>query len=212
MLVIVIWFMMHTIEMEKKRTKAIEELAASLGFTFSPGPTPALEASLGSFQLFKKGHSRKVRNVLRQEKGDLTINQFDYTYTVGSGKSSSTYQQTVTLFQARALSLPSFVMGPENFFHKIGEFLGHNDIDFVEAPEFSRRYLLKGTDEGAIRQLFSDEVTGFFGGKPDFSIEGNAGSLLVYRLRKRATPEELPATIEEGLEVFKLLLKSASRT
>jgi len=37
-------------------------------------------------------------------------------------------------------------MGPESFFHRIGDVFGFKDIDFDEEPGFSGCYLLKGND------------------------------------------------------------------
>ena len=38
-----------------------------------------------------------------------------------------------------------FEMRPENLLNKIGAALGRQDIDFDSNPEFSRRYLLRGS-------------------------------------------------------------------
>ena len=39
---------------------------------------------------------------------------------------------------------------------EMGAVLGHQDIDFASHPAFSRRYLLRGHDENAVRVLFTD--------------------------------------------------------
>ncbi|MEC9473853.1 MAG: hypothetical protein VX584_04130, partial [Actinomycetota bacterium] len=61
------------------------------------------------------------------------------------------------MLDAEDLQLPTFVIRPENLFHKIGSTFGYQDIDFDAHPTFSKRYLLRGPDEEAIRNTFTDE-------------------------------------------------------
>jgi hypothetical protein len=62
---------------------------------------------------------------------------------------------TVTLIEIEKFYIPSFFMGPESLFDKIGELFSKTYIDFKEFLRFSKNYLLKGSDETIIRSLFN---------------------------------------------------------
>ena len=81
-----------------------------------------------------------------------------FAYTIGSGKSRRTRRQTVAVMHRRSGRLTPFQLRPEGLFEKIVQSLGGQDIDFVDRPGFSRRYVLQGDDEAAIRALLTDEV------------------------------------------------------
>ena len=118
--------------------------------------------------------------------------------------------QTVIWFRSPQLRLPGFVMRPEDVFHKIGSAFGYQDIDFESnrtAADFSKKYLLRGADEHAIRSLFKDNVLDFFAthsGKP--VLEGRGDRLILYRPGQLIRPENISVFLEEGLEVFRLFV------
>jgi len=207
-IVVVIGAIVMAFWMEKKRTDAVRQLAVSNGFTFHETAPDGLEDKTGQFKLFTKGHSRKIRNTMRQEQAAFTVSQFDYSYTVGSGKNSSTHNQTVLLVETRALSVPAFVLGPENVFHRLGDLFGVKDIDFDRYPDFSRHYLLKGDDEDAVRRLFSADILGFFTVHTGYSIEGSGNLLLIYKGGKRLSVKDMEPAMQQRLEIFKLFWKS----
>ena len=86
------------------------------------------------------------------------INVFDYRFTISTGKTSVTKEQTVFFMNSKELGLPDFYMKPEHFLHKIAAFLGFEDIDFEEFPGFSDQYHLKGEDEHYIRAVMGEDV------------------------------------------------------
>jgi hypothetical protein len=186
---------------EKKRSEQWKQAADELGFTFTEQPGTRPLDTLAGFHLFSQGHSKKVRNQLRGEAGGLEVLLFDYRFTVGSGKHSHTHQQTVLCFQLAGVSLPKFTLRPENFLHKIGKLFGYQDINFDSHPAFSKKYLLRGTDEAAIRELFTEEILAYYESRDGVSTEGNGDHLLFYRADKRISPEKVRAFLEEGFEV-----------
>ena len=115
--------------------------------------------------------------------------------------------QSVICFQSPQLNLPKFRLRPEYFSDKIGSKLGYQDIDFESHPtaaEFSKKYLLRGKDEQKIRALFTDEVLAFFAGQDKIRVEGFSSHLCFYRAPKLIEPEDIPAFMKEGFEVFRL--------
>src|SRR5512144_2231352 len=147
---------------EKARTDRLQDLSATLGFSFErEGNLERLKA-LADVPLFNRGHSKRVKNVLTGRSGEIDVSAFDYRYTVGHGKQAHTSNQTVALFWGVGRTLPDFQMAPENFFFdKLSKILGHQDIDFDSSPEFSSCYTLRGPDETAIRSAFTAEAQSY---------------------------------------------------
>ncbi|MGE5671959.1 MAG: hypothetical protein ACM31E_10970 [Fibrobacterota bacterium] len=196
---------------EQKRTASIEAAAKTLGFTFDKDTVHACTIASLPFKLFTTGHSKRTKNVMEQNGNDLSIAHFDYSYSIGSGKNKNIYNQTVTVFQSPKLNLPSFLMGPERFFHRIGDVLGFKDIDFDDEPEFSKIYLLKGNDEKAIRSFFDLSLLRFFKIRPGLSIETANNSLVVYNKSKRIKPDQINAVLKERIEIYTMLLNRSAK-
>ncbi len=195
---VVVWY--HS----KQRQKAFERLAETLNFTFyAKGDQSSLDAMRG-FHLFSQGHSRKILNVLTGKFNDIPVMVMDYKYTTGSGKSSHTWNQTVIAIESEKLALPVFVLRPENLFDKIGNVFGKKDIDFETAPLFSKKYLLRGDDEPAIRMIFNQWIIEYYEQHLGLSTEGDGRKLIYYRLSKTVSPDKIQAFLQEGYEIFGL--------
>jgi hypothetical protein len=134
------------------------------------------------------------------------INVFDYRYTVSTGKSSHTFHQSVFFIQSKQLAMPQMLLKPENFFHKIGAWLGMQDIDFEEHPEFSDRYLLQGEDEERIRRTMSNEtVMRFFTVEKNWSLESIGFYLVLYQERKLIDPGHFKTLYGKGMKLYEQL-------
>jgi len=194
---------------EKKRTAALADAALRLGFSFEDRISNEEAAALGSFHLFKIGRSRKGKNLMRGKSYGADAIVLDYQYTVGGGKSSHTYSQTVVIYPGSAggTALPDFTLGPEHWWDKVGEVFGHRDIDFESSEEFSKHYLLKGPDEAAIRTLFGAEPLGYFAQHQGWSVEAAGGSLVIYHTGRRAKPEEMQPFLAETAAVRRTLVR-----
>lgn len=189
---------------EKKRTEQFREMAKDAGLPFFPKGDGSLRKRLEHFHLFSQGRCRKIRNMLHGETNDVELAVLDYRYTVGSGKHSRTYRQSVIYFCSPTLCLPHFALRPEVLFHKIGTAFGYQDIDFEDHPEFSSMYLLRGRDETSIREFFDDKLLAFFEAEKKISVEGGSDQIVFYRHKKRIRPEELHRFMDEGFRVFTL--------
>lgn len=198
-----IMFVVH--KFEKARTERFQAVADELGLKFFPNGDPEVQNAMGHLWLFKQGHSRKTKNMLCGQTEDIDLAIFGYRYTTGSGKHRHTHQQTVISFRSPHLSLPEFELRPENLFHKIGQALGYKDIDFESHPTFSKRYIVRGPIDAAIRDLFTPEILEEFESQNGISIESSNDRLIYYRAGKRIKPEEVRSFMEEGFRIYGLL-------
>ena len=189
------------IRYEKARREALRKIALRLEFSyekeFTPGP------GLQKLKLFNKGHSRKASNLLTGERHGVSYKIFDYRYTVGGGRNSHTFRQTIAFALLTQANLPHFILAPENFFHKIGEKLGFQDINFRDFPGFSQHYLLRGENVEAIRGLFKPRLLEYFQGKKfKTTLEGGGNSLILFKHRKRIKPEDLEIFYHQFREII----------
>ncbi len=194
----------YAYQQEKKRTAALKQLADELKFDFAPKGDEKLRADLGGFTLFSHGHAKKLTNLLRGTTPELDVAVFDYRYTVGGGHHRHTSRQTVVSFRFPGGRLPRFSLRPETVWHRIGSWLGYQDINFESHPVFSQKYLLRGKDEPAIRSLFTPDVLEQFEARTGLCVEGAADRLIVYRPGKRVDPEAIRSLMEEAFGILAL--------
>ncbi len=91
------------------------------------------------------------------------------TYTVSTGKSSMTY----TRMRAPYVNPEGFrfTVYRKGLFSELGKLLGMQDIE-VGDPEFDEAFIVKGTDESRVRELFADaEVRSLLLAQPQVRLE-----------------------------------------
>ena len=198
----VIWFALH--KLEKNRSLRFQEIADQMGLNFHRKGDSGLQARFSALTLFGRGHSRKSYNVLSGQSQNIDVAVFGYQYTTGGGKNSHTSRQTVMAFDSPHLQLPAFELRPEHMFHKIGQAFGYSDIDFETHPQFSKKYLLRGKNEDAIRDVFTADALEFFEAGKGISVEARDGQLIYYRSGRRIKPEEIQAFMEQAFRCYAL--------
>ena len=195
---LIVGLIVYNNKKEKERTLAMQQAAQQMGWTFAPEAQLGMIPHSDYFNLFKQGHSKSIKNMIYGQMNGAKAAVFDYRYTVGHGKNSHTYNQTVIYFESPRLQLPMFTMSPENFMHKFISALGYQDIDFGNRPEFSKRYLLRGQDEGAIRQSFTAHILSFYEANQGLHTEGGGSQLFIYRLSYRVPPMQAGQFLQWG--------------
>lgn len=192
-LAITVISIVYTRKVREKRRKDMEEFSGKIGFSYTSQPTEDSMSSFSNFGLFKMGYDRKAENLLEGIFDNITLKIFDYRYTVSSGKSSHTHYYTVFCAFIDDFSLPGFELRKEGFFDKVGDVLGFRDIDFDSHPDFSKRYLLKGTDEAEIRRIFSPKVLEYFEKRnEDISVEASGDKVVIYSTAVTGWGNEIP--------------------
>lgn len=193
---------------EKKRTEALQTSAINMGLDFSRLPNSELLPSLSNFPLFSHGHSRKAFNVMSGKIDKTEVKLFDYRYTTGAGKNQHTHNQTVVLLRSEVLDLPPFSLKPQHVFHNIGKAFGYQDIDFDSHALFSEKYLLRSSDEEAVREVFVAEILEYFEARLGLSTEARGDQLIFFRSSKKVKPEDLPTILKDGFHIFTLFKRS----
>lgn len=196
----------------KQRAAELRSLADTLGFNYV-GNDSSRTGQVNT-ALFRRGGRRRFRNVMNGTYGSHQVSIFDYSYTVTGGESSSTYTQTVAaIVQDR--QLPWFELRPEGFLDRIAQALVQRDIDFETHPEFSKRYVLRGQDETAIRAMFTPALLSFFEMLPSerkWHMEASDFTLLVYRTNLTVAPSEIRTFLDEACSIANSLFASSGRS
>ncbi len=190
---------------ERARTETLRRVADAAGLTFQAKADLAAVRALGDVQLFSRGHSQRVSCLMTGRIGDQPGAVFDYWYTTGAGKHQSTHAQTVVLLPSAKTAFPDVQMAPENPLLRIAEAFGYQDIDIDSSPEFSRRYIVKGADEAAIRAALHPRATSYFAAHEGWTVEVRSGNVAIYRAGSRPRPEDLRAFIEEACAAVRSL-------
>ena len=198
---------------KRLRTAELRQTAKQLNMDFEEKDEWGLKALLHDFEVFRKGGRRRITNIMSKTIGlmDEKINIFDYQYTISTGKSSSTFYQTVFFIQSKELGLPEMLIYPENFFHKIGSLFGMQDIDFVEYPEFSRKFLVQG-DEWRIRRLVDEDLAKFFLVERHWCLESLGFYLVFYRRKVLVSPKSIKMLFKKGMDLYEHLKASQTPT
>ncbi|MFK7980720.1 MAG: hypothetical protein AB8G86_12115 [Saprospiraceae bacterium] len=188
------------------RTEQLERIAKELELSFAAKDEFGLINLLKDFKLFRRGGRKRITNILGEKEesleGDFRV--FDYRYTISTGKSSRTFRQTVFFVQSKKLGLPEFYMQPEHFFYKIGNYLGIEDIDFEEFPQFSDQYWLKGKDEAAVRRSMNAEILHFFTIEKYWSLEGLNYFLIFYSKNKVLHGDQVKMLYHKGKQIVEM--------
>ena len=188
----------------QERTRQLAAVAPLLGWQFSEAAGLNWIPNLEKFALFSQGHSKSISNAMYGEIEGVKAAVFDYHYTVGSGKNQSTFNQSVVYFEPRNLNLPFFSLRPEHVFHKLIAAFGYQDIDFGNRPEFSKRYLLRGPDELAVRNLFNDALLGFYEMNQGLSADGGGNQLFIFQQNYRQPPQQIQSAVTSALQLQRL--------
>jgi hypothetical protein len=181
-----------------ERTEALHAYARRRGWTFVEKPAAGVVAEMERFELFEQGRDRTIANFMAGADGAFRVAVFDYSFVTGSGKSRTVQRQTVASMHGAGLALPAFSLRPEHMFHRFAQVFGYQDIDLAERPEFSRRFLLRGVDEHAVRAAFSTTVAEFLESRPRCCAAGEGPLLFFWRPGRHARPEEVDELLADA--------------
>lgn len=132
----------------------------------------------------------------------------DVTFSEGAAFTAEVFNTTVMILKLNK-AVPVFSMEKEGVFEKIFDrvmaFSGYKDIDFEMYTDFSKKFLLMGNNEKAIKDFFSKEIVDFFETRQVFHIESNGEALLIFDKFKVARTDETIKFIEFANELAALI-------
>lgn len=183
---------------ERKRRESYAEYSIIRGYTYEPQRAEGERRFQDAFEVFKQGNKESWRNTITGTKNQAPFTAFEYVWHTGAGKSRHRHVVSGLIWERDHVSLPPFTLAPEGWFSRLGDWFKKRDIDFVESPDFSRVYQLKGIDEQAVRKLFTPEVRRFFEVTPDQKVNGGGRFLVWWSDKPLPTAERLDEWLEQG--------------
>lgn len=191
----------------RKRDRDFALAGASFGFQPEAQEVWPPEGAAG-LNIFNTGHHKRALRAMRGSYAGFDLLLVDYAY--GSGKTR--FQQTLAMFSMPGASLPAFSLRPENIFDRMAAMVGFEDIDFPTFPEFSRKYLLRGRHEAAVRSLFDESTISFFEQSiTPWTVEATANWIAVYRWNHVIKSVELQTFLEEASLISRTMAEASER-
>jgi hypothetical protein len=186
---------------EQERKRAMQALAAKLGFRFVETPDPDHDERYSQFEIFRRGHSRVALHTMV---GNLELlgrqcparcGDFRYKVTRSTGKSTST---TTYRFSYLIVDLPwrtpPLLVRPEGVFDKLAGAFGFDDIDF-ESDEFSRRFYVKSGDKKFAYDVIHPRMMEFLLAERPAMLDVEAGAVCLSDGQRRWQPADYERTI-----------------
>lgn len=166
-----------------QRAKEIREWGEKNGLQYSPKDR-SLDDEFPQFSCLRRGHSRRATNILTGALRGLPICAFDYHYSTGGGKEEQHHSFSALMINTGLPLKPLFIR-TENFFDKITEFIGFDDIDF-ESAEFSREFYVKSPDKRWAFDVLHQKSMEYLLGAPRFTLDFQGPYIMAYRDKKFA--------------------------
>jgi len=191
---------------EKKRREAFAQLAARLGLRYRPNKDRELARRFGFLDKLRQGSNRYAYNILEGDYQGHQVLAFDYHYETHSTDSKGRRQTHHHHFRFFILfhekECPELRIYPEGFFSRLGQMIGFDDIDF-ESVEFSKAFCVRSKDKKFAYDICHARMMEYLRDHRDLSLELE-GRCIAVSAGKRLKPEEVPARLDQLIEVRSL--------
>ena len=140
------------------------------------------------------------------------ISVSDVTLSEGARQVQSDTHITLVLATEIDLPIPDFALEPEGLWSKFSELSGAKDIDFMQYPEFSKKYFLRGENDAAIREFFTDPVIRFFENREEMHVECHKHKLLIYKKRDLLEVSEIQYAEKFAEDFLQAIVQTTTKT
>jgi len=157
----------------RKRREGLFELAQRLGLNFSAAEDYGLADRYGFLKQLAQGENRYARNVLSGTYQRDQVLAFDFHYeTYSQGKSGrQTHHHWFSFFILTLPAVfPDLTIRRENFFMKVAEVFGYQDIKF-ESAEFSKTFCVRSPDKKFAYDVCNAKMMEYLLANHDLSVE-----------------------------------------
>jgi MFS superfamily sulfate permease-like transporter len=137
------------------------------------------------------------------ERGKINIT--DITLSEVALQAKTDTHITVAYVTEFETQVPDFALEPEGLWSSFSELVRGKDIDFHEFPVFSEKYYLRGEDEAAIREFFSEPLIKFLEKNEDIHLECHKNKLLLYAKRDLLETTEIKTLVSYTERLLKVV-------
>ena len=186
----------------RKRQEGLFALSQRLNLGFDPGENYQIAGRFEFLKELAQGDNRYATNVLSGNYQQNEILAFDYHY--------QTYTQTKNGRQTQhhwfsffILTLPAFfpdlTIRRENFFTKVAEVFGNDDINF-ESAEFSKTFCVRSPDRKFAYDVCNAQMIEYLLANRDLSVEIE-NNVLALAFTTRLSPEQIETNLQRLVEI-----------
>jgi hypothetical protein len=186
----------------RKRLEGLSALAQRLNLGFAAGENYGIADRFEFLKQLAQGDNRYATNVLSGNYQQNEILAFDYHY--------ETYTQTKNGRQTQhhwfsffILTLPAFfpdlTIRRENFFTKVAEVFGYDDINF-ESAEFSKTFCVRSPDRKFAYDVCNAQMIEYLLANRDLSVEIE-NNVLALAFTTRLSPEQIETNLQRLVEI-----------
>ena len=149
-----------------------------------------------------QGSNRYATNVLSGTYQQYEVLAFDYHYETQTHDKNGTHTEH-HWFSFFILTLPAFfsdlTIRRENFFTKVAEVFGYQDIKF-ESAEFSKTFCVRSPDKKFAYDVCNAKMIEYLLTNRDFSIEIES-NVLALAFTTRLSPEQIETNLQRLVEI-----------
>ncbi len=193
------------------REQQIKTIAANNKWSYTK--EEQVESSeLYDFNFFDSRPLDLKQNIIGEKysKDKIDWEIFDVIFEEGAMLSKEVYTATMQLIHL-PFKIPAFVLKGEGFFDKFFDRLlavHDQDINFEEAPAFSKRYHLTGENPSEVKDFFSKSLITLLENEDIYHIESNENSIILFKSLKPAKINEIQKMVSFGEQLIKTITKN----
>ncbi|WKN31045.1 STAS domain-containing protein [Porifericola rhodea] len=191
-----------------RRQLELKQLAANNQWTYQPD----IDWNVSDFEDFIFFKSKPVeyqKNQIHGENSHLDVQWKICDIALRNAFITfETYRLTVEVLKL-PFSIAEFSMEEESFLDRMSLIAEQKDIDFNEYKNFSKKFLVQGPDEKAIRKLFNPELIHFFEKGEIYHLESNGNELLIFRHLRLTNPLEIAKMVSYSEKLVEKLQEVA---
>jgi hypothetical protein len=188
---------------QRKRREGLFELAQRLNLNFDAGQDFGIPGRFGFLKQLDQGDNRYAANVLSGNYQQNEILAFDYHYETHSTDSKGHQQTQTHWFSFFILTLPvvfpDLTIRRENFFTKVAEVFGYQDIKF-ESAEFSRAFCVRSPDRKFAYDVCNAKMMEYLLANRDLSIEIE-NEVIALAFNTRLSVEQIEMNLQRLVEI-----------
>jgi len=172
-LVIIVISAIYGMIQARKQLEGLFELAQRLGLSFSAAEDYGLADRYGFLKQLAQGENRYARNVLSGTWQQNKVLAFDYHYETyyydKYGRHTEHHWFSFFILTLPAV-FPDLTIRRENFFTKVAEVFGYQDIKF-ESAEFSTAFNVRSLDKKFAYDVCNAKMMEYLLANRDLSVE-----------------------------------------
>lgn len=167
----------------QKRQKELVAWCRAKGLRFDSGHDRGIDGRYPNVGCFQQGANRYAFNRWSGDWQGVDVLGFDYhyeTYSHGKHGRQTHHHYFSAVIIESGIPLQPLSIRPENFFDKVTEFFGYDDIDF-ESAEFSRKFHVNAADKRWAYDVLHARAMEHLLGRPAFTLQFEPRAVVVWR-------------------------------